>query len=105
MKIFMSIGRIHCKDGASLSVQAREHTYCEPRINPNKDTVYTKVEVGYIKDAVIPESWASWNDDGDIFGYVPVELVEQFIQDHGGIDVGKTIASIQERCSIDYNKR
>ena len=68
--------------------------YCEPRDDKGP---YTKVEVGFIeKDGVrfpAPTSWEpyadSWGDDVlkplvDVFGYIPVDLVEAFIAEHGG---------------------
>jgi len=86
--------RIMCKDGVSLSVQVGAHAYCEPRLYG--DHVYTHKEVGFIRDAAGdpmagPESWreyADWIDpeDGitDVYGYVPTELIEEFITLHGG---------------------
>lgn len=83
--------RIFCADGTSLSVQASEYHYCTPRENGLDD--YCAVEVGYLRDAQgnavpAPESWLPFSDDGglssSVFGYVPSELVKQFIADHGG---------------------
>jgi hypothetical protein len=81
--------RINCKDGVSLSVQADEHKYCLPR---HDEGPHHAVEVGYICDAEgesmsPPESWAPYADGmfpSDVYGYVPTELVEEFIESHGG---------------------
>lgn len=86
----MSIApRIICKDGVSLSVQASEYTYCSPR--NNKGPHYQK-EVGFIldaegKDLTPPDSWRDYADGefpSDVYGYVPVKLIEEFIESHGG---------------------
>lgn len=86
----MSIApRIICKDGVSLSVQAGETHYCTPRDNGG---FYYEKEVGYIKDAsgkplAPPDSWRNYADGkfpSDVYGYVPVELIEAFIESHGG---------------------
>ena len=74
---------IRCADGTKVSVQASHMHYCKPRddIGP-----YTHVEVGY-PDVDPPESWAEYGD-GDypssVYGYVPVELVREYIAAHGG---------------------
>ena len=82
--------RIICKDGTSLSVQASETHYCTPRDNGGD---YYKKEVGYIKDAenkalVPPDTWCNYADGefpSEVYGYVPVELIEEFIESHGGV--------------------
>lgn len=83
--------RITCNDGISLSVQANEHAYCSPRDNSGQ---YTQVEIGYIKDSTgnrfpAPDYLREYADEDDsaystVYGYVPVELVERFIAEHGG---------------------
>ena len=79
--------RITCKDGTSLSVQASEYVYCTPRVNNAK--LYTHVEVGF--PSIAPtEALARYAEDpddllGTVYLYVPVEIVEAFIEEHGGI--------------------
>lgn len=83
--------QIVCQDGVHLSVQGHYGAYSTPRDDFADD--YSRVEVGYIKDAnnekmAPPESWREFADGefpSDIYGYVPVAVVEQFIADHGGI--------------------
>jgi hypothetical protein len=80
--------RYVCKDGVSLSVQASELTYCVPRENTGP---WTHVEVGFIEDAngqrmAAPDSWLEYADDSgvmsDVFGYIPVSMVADFIRQH-----------------------
>ena len=79
---------ITCGDGTTLSVQAGEYLYCSPRQNRGP---YSKVEVGYPSVAP-PETWAQYFDGdwspeaacGSVYGYIPVELVREFILAHGG---------------------
>lgn len=81
--------RILCEDGTVLSVQASQYHYCSPR---EDEGPYSRVEVGFIKDATgaavtPPEDWREYGDGcfpSDVYGYVPVELVEAFITEHGG---------------------
>jgi hypothetical protein len=85
--------RIICADGVSLSVQANEYAYCSPRINGlDKWSHYIKVEVGFITDSnnipfTPPDSWRVYSDGSfpsDVYGYIPKEMVEDFIKSHGG---------------------
>lgn len=75
-------------DGVRLSIQASNNHYCIPR---NDEGPYTHVEVGFIRkgDEPItpPRSWRKYADGAfpsEVYGYVPVELVEKFIASHGG---------------------
>jgi hypothetical protein len=79
---------IECADGLILSVQASSTHYATPRINHGP---YTHVEVGYPSEPV--EELMPYAEDGDcptqtVYGYVPVEVVEQVIESHGGIANG-----------------
>lgn len=86
----MNFSRIVCKDGTTLSVQTGDGLYCEPRNNVGP---YTQVEVGF-PSVTPPDSWTEYSETEDntsnIFGYIPVSLVEDYIASHGGIDIGKT---------------
>ena len=90
--------RIVCKDGVSLSVQAGSFLYSTPRID--KVSEYSEVEVGY-PSVTPPESWFEYAEGGrywaiadykdTIYPYIPIDLVQQFVDDHGGIDFEKSI--------------
>lgn len=79
------IPRLVCADGLTLSVQASAVHYCTPR----EDAAwYWAVEVGF-PTVPVPEL-LPYAEDADrptktVYGYVPVELVEQIITTHGGI--------------------
>jgi hypothetical protein len=80
-----------CTNKISLSIQASLHHFCSPRCDVGP---YDSVEVGFIRDAngnrvAAPDSWAEYADGdagvlSDIFAYVPVGLVEEFIESCGG---------------------
>jgi len=78
--------RIVCADGESLSVQASEYSYCLPRETGAEQ--YTHVEVGF--PSCVPNArMMEYCDDIDnptdtIYAYVPVEVVLEFINEHGG---------------------
>lgn len=84
-RLFPMGRRITCKDGFSLSVQANRGAYCTPRDN---DGPWQKVEVGF--PSATPELIMEYAEDEDyptdtVYGHVPVELVEQLVELHGGI--------------------
>lgn len=77
--------RIKCADGFSMSVQASHGAYCRPRTNLAK---WESVEVGFPSDA--PESFIDYAEDpgsptDTVYGYVPVDLVIEEINRHGGV--------------------
>ena len=87
--------RLKCADGTTLSVQASEYHYCHPReTQRGPDPLYWKVEVGYIEDSnkkrvQPPKEWEEYADGeadkASVWGYIPMKLVEDFIEQHGGL--------------------
>lgn len=79
-KIFLPI---ECGDGTTISVQASRLHYSFPRDGHGP---YAAVEVGLL-DVDPPNTWAEYAD-GDfpssVYGYVPIELVREYIDSHGG---------------------
>lgn len=83
---FPIVPRIECRDGFSLSVQTNQGTYCSPRVNYGP---WYAVEVGF--PSATPELIMDYAEDAErptetVYGYVPIELVEQLIDAHGGSD-------------------
>ena len=78
--------RIICNDGFSMSVQGSIHNYCEPR---EYVEWYESLEIGFPSDDI---SLKDYCDDSDIYGYVPVEMIQDIIDKHSGIDVFKTLS-------------
>lgn len=96
---------ITCVDGYKLSVIAGPSTYCIPKpelipsipanvydgtIDPTYSGPYTHVEVGFPSER--PEPWSEWlrhvedpdNPTGTVYSFVPIELVQELINTHGG---------------------
>lgn len=84
--------KIVCKDGFSISVQASEYHYCEPRVD-YPGVPYSHVECGY--PSAHPGALVAYQEQpgrdvtDDVYPYVPVELVENLIAAHGGIASGE----------------
>ena len=104
--------RIVCQDGYSLSVQASENHYCQPRYTQwqNEDgwqvingnywlssdaprtfetdhfTPYESVELGFPSepDELINDFAEGEEYTNTVYGHVPVDIVEKLIEKHGG---------------------
>lgn len=77
--------KVICADGFSISIQASEFHYCIPRTNFGP---YEAVELGFpTREEPLIAEYAEdkTNLTGTVYGYVPVEIVDQMIEDHGGI--------------------
>ena len=99
---------IVCMDGFTLSVQAGENLYCEPKESPYDEKGNWKEDFGYksveiqlkTSDEPLFDEYITkgcHNCGGDIQGYdefhsplayVPVELLAKVIKKHGGVIQG-----------------
>jgi len=83
--VFPLSKRITCADGFSISVQATQGAYCKPRSNLGP---WYEVECGFPSEK--PELIMSYAEQPEkptetVYGYVPIELVEQLLLLHGGM--------------------
>jgi hypothetical protein len=74
-------------EDAGLSVQAGKYLYCSPREN---QVPWTAVEVGFL--SFVPSAvMMEYAEEADkptetVYGYVPIEIVVDEINAHGGVD-------------------
>ena len=79
--------KIQCNDGFSISIQASECHYCNPRAT--FEGPYTELELGY--PSCSEELLMPYIEDGccepeyAVYPYVPIEVVDKVIKKHGGI--------------------
>ncbi len=78
-----------CADGFSMSVQASETTYCNPRDNMGP---YIEAEIGF--PSAKEELIMRWADDPGqptetVYGYVPRQVILNVIAKHGGMVEGE----------------
>lgn len=72
--------KVVCTDGFRMSVQASVYMMCEPKTDNAMS--YKSVEIGYpSKHEPLLDDFI---DSDGIAGYVPIELVDEIIQKHGG---------------------
>jgi hypothetical protein len=82
--------RVVCKDGFSVSIQAHDGAYCEPR--SDFAVAYKSVELGFpsAPDPFILDYAEDPTDlTGTVYGYVPAAVVYKMILAHGGISEGE----------------
>ena len=82
--------RIVCNDGFSMSVQASQGAYCEPREDTGD---YISCEIGYPseKEYMIMMFAEDRNTPtATVYARVPVELIDLVITKHGGINIERT---------------
>jgi hypothetical protein len=82
--------RIVCNDGFSMSVQGSIAHYCLPKAIQDW---YDSMEVGFpSEEEPLINQYAEDSNDytGTVYGYVPIEIIQEVITKHGGIDIDKT---------------
>lgn len=77
--------RVECADGFTMSVQVGASHYCTPRINNAVE--YDSVEIGYPserEELLMPFAEQEDRPTGTVYGFVPVSIVDEVIEKHGG---------------------
>lgn len=88
---FKNRSRVVCNDGYNVSIQASEYHYCTPRLTQD---YYREVELGFpSKEDELINIYAETDFDytKTVYGYVPIGIVEELIEKHGGINVEETL--------------
>lgn len=88
---FYTRPRIHCKDGFIFSVQGSDGHYCSPRTNSKE---FSAMEIGYpnqVEELILDFAEDRDNPTETVYGYVDVEIIQEVIDKHGGIDEEKTM--------------
>ena len=107
------IPKVFFKDGFSISIQVSSGHYCAPRDEgklccfeyDDSDIIHTEFELGFPseKDEIILEyAEEEEHPTKTVYGYVPLSIVLQLIEKHGGIDYHKSLSNYAKK--IDDNK-
>lgn len=77
---FLTVPPARMADGFEISIQANRFAYCWPRVDICDS--YSSFELGFASgtDDLIEEY-----REGDIFAWVPADVVEKLVEKHGGI--------------------
>lgn len=78
--------KVVCNDGFTFSVQGNFGTYS----NPKEFTWnYKSMEIGFPSEII--EFMSEYDDgQGDIYAYVPIDMIRSLVVIHGGINFAKT---------------
>ena len=96
---------IVCTDGFTMSVQVGYSLYCKPKKVAKR---YSNVEIGYPSEhEPLIEEYAECftfeeldiDFTDTIYPYVPVKIVDNVLEKHGGIDLTKT-KTLQKKNSL-----
>lgn len=98
--------RIHCNDGFSISLQIHNGNYCSSE-NGYRTLGHTmeSVEFGFPnQDEELLKEYAEEPDNlKHTVGQLPIDIAQQIIDKHGGIDWDKTV-SVEEFNNLVYGK-
>lgn len=79
---------IMCKDGFIISIQASSTHYCTPQ-SDEENINFKNVELAYPSrkdDLILKFAENRDNPTSTIYPQVPIEIVNQLLKKHGGID-------------------
>ena len=92
---FFFLPLIYCKDGFSISIQVHQGNYCASENGTRTFGLNWKlVEWGFPSSEIDAQKYNA-EDDGDttnsVGGYVEVGLIDELCEEHGGVDLAKTL--------------
>lgn len=96
LKDYSTRPKIVCNDSFEMSVQASSGHYCEPR---NLSDYYSKMEIGFpskIEPLILQYEEDSAAPKNTVYGWVPIDIIQSVIDNHGGINVPVTFKDLKE---------
>ncbi len=84
-----------CKDGFYMSVQGSHGHACTPRQIADEYSHMEVANIPFAEPLLIPYSDRNPNFDCITYGYVPVQVIQEVIFNHGGIDNAATFSKEQ----------
>jgi len=79
---------LQCADGFRFSCQGSAGHYCSPREEFDESRPYSAVEIGFpssVAAEILPFAEDAGNPTETVYAYVPVSVVENLVQSHGGV--------------------
>ena len=93
-KNFFFIPRIYCKDGFNISIQVHQGNYCGSENGTRTFGLDWKmVEWGFPSSEIDAQKYNAEDTDtmNSVGGYVEIGLIDELCEEHGGIDLSKTL--------------
>jgi hypothetical protein len=101
---------IKCKDGFTMSVQADDGAYCEPR-EAYPIRKYTQVECGYPSSMPMTKELREYAEmcgtdqyTETVYPYVPIAIVQAELDAHGGITEGRLPSNVEAFDFADWDE-
>ena len=91
---FFFLPRIYCKDGFNISIQVHASNYCASENGTRTFGLDWKlVEWGFPSSEIDAQKYNSEDTDTmkSVGGYVEIGLIDELCEEHGGIDLAKTL--------------
>lgn len=91
---FFFLPRIYCKDGFNISIQVHQGNYCGSENGTRTFGLDWKlVEWGFPSSEIDAQKYNSEDTDttNSVGGYVDIGLIDELCEEHGGIDLAKTL--------------
>lgn len=92
---FFIVPRIYCKDGFNISIQVNNSNYCASENGTRTFGLDWKlVEWGFPSSEIDAQKYNAEDDDdttNSVGGYVEISLIDELCEEHGGIDLAKTL--------------
>lgn len=92
---FFIIPRIYCKDGFNISIQVHNGNYCASENGTRTFGLDWKlVEWGFPSSEIDAQKYNAEDDDdttNSVGGYVEIDLIDELCEEHGGIDLARTL--------------
>lgn len=99
---YYPLPRIYCKDGFNISIQINNGNYCASENGSRTFGLdWQMVEWGFPSEELTDEKYKT---DGDIGAYVPIEVMDELLESHGGIDYETTFKYAYEHNKKAYDK-
>ena len=91
---FFFLPRIYCKDGFNISIQVHQGNYCGSENGTRTFGLDWKlVEWGFPSSEIDAQKYNSEDTDTmrSVGNYVEIGLIDELCEEHGGIDLAKTL--------------
>ena len=91
---FFFLPRIYCKDGFNISIQVHQGNYCASENGTRTFGLDWKlVEWGFPSEYIDGKKYKAESSPTteSVGGYVEIELMDELCEEHGGIDLAKTL--------------
>lgn len=98
---YFFVPRIYCKDGFNISIQVNQGNYCASENGTRTFGLDWKlVEWGFPSSHIDGKKYNAESSPTteSVGGYVEIGLIDELCEEHGGVDLAKTLQEDYERC-------